>query len=205
MYSVLCNHKVIDKSEFYLFLVLQETYPCSPKNPVWIPESFWLFYFEFKQRSVYFCFCTPLSTMTGCMISAFSLKKSDLCIFNLLYFHGLSVYFGWYLNSTLNILRKVTGFWKLQPFLTLSNINKSVYDFILFIFRLSTVCLLSVCPYTNSVKYIRIDLKLIYAIDIYYGMFFVENEAYNVCFFTRTFKRIPLFYGLWGRIICGDI
>lgn len=74
--------------------------------------------------------------------------------------------------------------------------NKSVYDFSLFIFRLSTVCLLSVCPYTNSVKYIRIDLKLIYAIDIYYGMFFVENEAYSVCFFTRTFKRIPLFYGL---------
>lgn len=99
----------------------------------------------------------------------------------------------------------VSVFWKSQPFLTLSNIYKSIYHFSLFIFRLSAVCLLSVCPYTNSIKCIWITLKLISAIDIYYGMFNVENEDCNSdSLFTRTLRRIPLCYGLCGRIICCD-
>lgn len=75
--------------------------------------------------------------------------------------------------------------------LTPLNIVESVYDF-----------LLSVCPCSKFSKYTSIDMKLIYIMEVCYGIFGIQNEECSILgSFTMSVKIIPLHYRLWGKMI----
>lgn len=69
-----------------------------------------------------------------------------------------------------------------------------------------SVCLSTVCTYERALTLVNIiELPChFYVIEVCHRMYGTKNKVCSInCSITGTHNRIPLYYDLWGIIVCG--